>query len=185
MCALAVDHHRVVAVLRAALLDLEESAIALRQAQYRLVQASDVERRRIARDLHDGVQQSIVVLGLRIRSLIKNADDPGWVKATAVDLQSAMVQLLAEFRTLVHGIMPASLTDRGIESALKELGERTALPLVVRSSGLAARLPAEVESTAYFVILEAVTNAIKHSAASSIWVDLAQQDGALVSGGPR
>ena len=83
VCALAVDHHRVVAVLRAALLDLEESATALRQAQYRLVQASDVERRRIARDLHDGVQQSIVVLGLRVRSLIKGADDPDRVRATA------------------------------------------------------------------------------------------------------
>ena len=69
VCALAVDHHRVVAVLRAALLDLEDSAIALRQAQFRLVQASDAERRRIARDLHDGVQQSIIVLGLQVRSL--------------------------------------------------------------------------------------------------------------------
>jgi hypothetical protein len=56
--ALAVDHHRVVAVLRAALLDRQESAIALRQAQFRLVQAADTERRRIAMDLHDGVQQT-------------------------------------------------------------------------------------------------------------------------------
>lgn len=179
VCALPVDHHRVVAVLRAALLDLEESATALRQAQYRLVQASDIERRRIARDLHDGVQQSIVVLGMRVRALIKRSDDPNWVEATAVDLQSGMVQLLADFRALVHGIMPASLTDRGIVSALKELGERTSLPLLVQSSGLAERLPAAIESTVYFVILEAVTNSIKYAAASGIWVELWQRDGVL------
>ena len=179
VCALAVDHHRVVAVLRAALLDLEESAAALRQAQYRLVRASDVERRRIARDLHDGVQQSIVVLGLRVRSLSKGADDPDRVRATAADLQRGMAELLADFRALVHGIMPASLTDRGIVSAIKDLGERTALPLVLRSSGLSGRLPAEIESTVYFVILETVTNAVKHAAATGIWVDLQDSDGVL------
>jgi signal transduction histidine kinase len=179
VCALAVDHHRVVAVLRAALLDLEESATALRQAQYRLLQASDAERRRIARDLHDGVQQSIVVLGLRVRSLLKGADDPDGVRAIAGELQRGMSELLADFRTLVHGIMPAALTDRGIVPAIKDLGERSTVPLVVRSSGLDHRPPEAVESTVYFVILEAVTNAVKHAAATGIWVDLRDGDGTL------
>lgn len=179
VCALAVDHHRVVAVLRAALLEVERSAVALRQAQYRLVQASDVERRRIARDLHDGVQQDIVVLGLQVRSLDRGADDPDVVRATAVDLQSGMSDLLADFRALVHGIMPASLTDRGIDSAIRELGERTALPLIFRSSGIGHRLPEAIESTVYFVILETVTNAIKHASATGIWVELRYDDGVL------
>ena len=179
VCALAVDHHRVVAGLRAALLDLEESATALRQAQYRLVEAADVERRRIARDLHDGVQQSIVVLGLRVRNLTKRAEDPDRVRDTAADLQRGITELLADFRALVHGIMPASLTDRGIVSAIKDLSERTAVPLVSRSSGLDQRLPAAVESTVYFVILETVTNAVKHAAATGIWVDLQYGNGVL------
>ena len=177
--ALAVDHHRVVAVLRAALLELQESATALRQAQFRLVQASDAERRRIAMDLHDGVQQSIIVLGLQVRSLVKSADDPERVRATAGELQQGMAELLAAFRTLVHGIMPAALTDRGILPAIKDLTERTPVPLVVRASGLGHRLPEAVESTVYFVVLEAVTNAVKHAAATGISVDLQYADGTL------
>ncbi len=172
VCALAVDHQRVVAGLRAALLDVEKHAIALREAQYRILQASDVERRRIARDLHDGVQQSIVVLGLRVVSLTRGADDPGQVRAAAADLQAGMAALLKDFRTLVHGIMPASLTDRGIVPAIRELSERTAVPLTVRSSGLNQRLPEAVESTVYFVVSEIVTNAIKHAGATGVWVDL-------------
>jgi len=179
VCALAVDHHRVVAGLRAALIDVEESAIALRQAQYRLVQTSDVERRRIARDLHDGVQQSIVVLGLRVRSLLRAAKNPTMVNAIGLELQSGMLNLLADFRTLVHGIMPASLTDRGVLFAVKELSERTTLPLMVRSDGLLERLPAEIESTVYFVIAESVTNSIKYSAGTGIWVEIAKRDGGL------
>jgi signal transduction histidine kinase len=179
ICALPADHQRVVAVLRAALLDLKESATALRQTQFRLVQASDTERRRIARDLHDGVQQRIVVLGLQVRSLTRHADDPASVRGTAVTLQQGMSDLLDDFRTLVHGIMPASLADRGIESAIRDLGERTAVPLVLRSSGLGRRLPQAIESTVYFVVLESVTNAVKHAAASGIWVELVQVDGLL------
>ena len=179
VCALAVEHHRVDAGLRSALLDLEDSTVALRQAQYRLVQAADVERRRIARDLHDGVQQSIVVLGLRVRSLLKAAENPDLVKDIGLELQRGMLELLADFRTLVHGIMPATLTDRGLIFALRELGERTTLPLMVRSDGLSERLPAAIESTVYFVIAETVTNAIKHSAGTGIWVAFAKRDGVL------
>lgn len=166
-------------MLRAALLDLKASANALRQAQFRLVQASDAERRRIARDLHDGVQQNIVVLGLRVRNLLQGADDPDRVRATAGELQRGMSDLLADFRTLVHGIMPAALTDRGIVPAIKDLTERTAVPCEVRASGLGQRLPEAVESTVYFVVLEAVTNAVKHAAARGIWVDLRCADGTL------
>ena len=179
VCALAVDHHRVVAVLRAALLELQESATALQQAQYRLVRAADAERRRIAGDLHDGVQQSIVVLGLLVRSLVKGADDADRVRATAGELQRGMTELLADFRTLVHGIMPVALTDRGIVAAIKDLGERSAVPLVVRASGLDHRLPEALESTVYFVVLESVTNTVKHAAATGIWVELQCGDGML------
>lgn len=179
ICALPADHQRVVAVLRAALIDLEASATALREAQFRLVQASDTERRRIARDLHDGVQQRIVVLGLQVRNLTRHADDPTSIRANAVTLRQGMSELLADFRTLVHGIMPATLTDRGIESAIRDLGERTAVPLVLRSSGMGRRLPQAVESTVYFVVLESVTNSVKHAAAKGIWVDLAHADGEL------
>ena len=130
-------------------------------------------------DLHDGVQQSIIVLGLQVRSLLKSADHPDRVRATAGELQLGMSELLADFRALVHGIMPAALTDRGILSAIKDLTERTPVPLVVRASGLGHRPPEAVESTIYFVVLEAVTNAVKHAAATGISVDLQHADGAL------
>jgi signal transduction histidine kinase len=120
-----------------------------------------------------------VVLGLQVRNLTRHADDPASVRGTAVTLQQGMSDLLDDFRTLVHGIMPASLADRGIESAIRDLGERTAVPLVLRSSGLGRRLPQAIESTVYFVVLESVTNAVKHAAASGIWVELVQVDGLL------
>ena len=99
--------------------------------------------------------------------------------ATAAELRRGMADLLDEFRNVVHGIMPAPLMDRGIVSAIQSLSERTAVPLRVRSTGLAERLPQEIESTVYFVVLESVTNAMKHAAASSITVQLARDERTL------
>ena len=180
VCALAVDHHRVVAVLRAALLDLEESATALRQAQYRLVQASDAERRRIARDLHDGVQQNIVVLGLdrcgACATVPKTRTRSGRPRANCSKGCRSCSTTSGPWST---GSCRAALTDRGIVPAIKDLTERTAVPCVVRASGFGQRLPEAVESTVYFTVLEAVTNAVKHAAATGIWVDLRCADGTL------
>ena len=132
----------------------------MRQAQFRLVQAW-AERRRIAMDLHDGVQQSIIVLGLQVRSLVKSADHPERVRATAGELQRGMSELLADFRgpgARDH----AGGADRPRHPARHQgFAERTPVPLVVRASGLGHRLPEAVESTVYFVVLEAVTNAVR------------------------
>ncbi len=174
--ALVVSHRRTMASLQAALLDLRRTDRALRQSRRRIAQAGDSERRRIARDLHDGLQQHALALGMRAQELQLVRRDPDAVAATASALRDGIVTLLAELRNLIQGIMPAPLVERGVASAVRELAGRLPVPLAVQVTGRARRLPAEIESTVYFVVLEAVTNAVKHGQAEQISIDLAMAD---------
>lgn len=174
--ALAVSHRRTVASLQAALLELRRTDRALRQSRRRIAQAGDRERRRIARDLHDGLQQHALALGLRAQELRLVRGDPEAVAGTADALRDGIVTLLAELRNLIQGIMPAPLVERGIVSAVRSLSSRLPVPLVVHVAGEPRRLAAEIESTVYFVVLEAITNAMKHARCTAITIHLAIAD---------
>jgi PAS domain S-box-containing protein len=137
----------------------------LAASRARIVAAATEERRRLVRDLHDGAQQRLVALLLRL--------ERGEVEAAAGEARRA----IAELRELAAGIHPAILTDRGLAAAVEEL---TALaPLPVALDVEERRFPADVEAAAYFVIAEALANVAKHAGASEAAVAVRAGAGAL------
>ncbi len=177
--AMAMDQQRLDAEQRATLLDLRTTADELHQSGLRVLQAADRERRRIARDLHDGAQQHIVVLGMSARELSLEAATPD-VAVAAGRIADGLIGLLTEFRELVAGIMPSPLVERGLAAAVRDLADRMPICTGTTTVGRLEQLAPEVESTAYFFVSEALTNAIKHSDASSVDVTIQQLDGRLV-----
>jgi signal transduction histidine kinase len=159
----------------------EREAFARRLAasRARLVEAAADERRRIERDLHDGAQQRLTALAVRLNLGAERArDDP----ASAVGrLQAAEIEVAAaidELRELAHGIHPSVVTDHGLARALRLVAAGSVLP--VRLLELPVdRIDATAEVTAYFVIAESVTNARKHSGATSVDVRAVVTDGVL------
>jgi PAS domain S-box-containing protein len=142
-----------------------ETRGALAASRARIVAAADESRRRIERDLHDGAQQrlvhAVIVLRLATRALARGDADGRELVAEA--LRHAE-QANSELRELAHGILPASLTRGGLRAGVDALVSRVSLPVSVDVS--VERLPAGVEATAYFVISEALTNAVKHARAA-------------------
>jgi signal transduction histidine kinase len=189
------DERLVSAVAEAGALALEIAALQVQLRRHLLeVEASrrriqlvaDEERRRIARDLHDGAQQRLVAIGLALRHAQLRAD-PTWGTATnqpvaelTVAIDEAVTELttsIEELRELAGGLRPGSLDD-GLGAALRELAART--PVRLEVCALPERFPSHIETAAYFVACEAVTNAVKHADASQISLTLAREDGALV-----
>jgi signal transduction histidine kinase len=167
--ALALQSERLAAEVRARYDDL-------RAASARLVAAGDAARRRIERDLHDGAQQRLVALSVTL-NLARKHVEPGSPTATLLD--SAMAELtagLSELRELARGIHPAVLTERGLDPALQVLAARAPLPVTI-SGGLAERLPPAVESAAYFVVMEALTNVAKYASATTAEVTVQRVNG--------
>jgi len=175
---LAIDHRRLVVDLRAALQQLDEAAEQVRSSRRRIVVAADAERRRIARDLHDGAQQRILLVGLEVQRLARRADDVVAVHTGLEQVGEQCRSLLADLRSLVQGIMPATLLERGLHAAVVTLAEQMPVPVLVVTGEL-ARMDAEVESTGYFVVAEGLTNAVKHAGASSIEVAMTVHQGRL------
>jgi signal transduction histidine kinase len=168
---LALRNERLDAELRAR---YEE----LRASRARLVAAGDDARRRIERDLHDGVQQHLVSLALTLR-LARLATEDGTEAAGLLDTGiEALKQGLQELRELARGIHPAVLTERGLEAALDGLAARAPVPVTV-SVRSAVRLPPEIESAAYFLVSEALTNVAKYAGATEAWVTVAAEDGTV------
>ena len=156
-----------------------ESREQLMASRARIVAAGDEARRRIQRDLHDGAQQRIVTLALKIRELA--ASDPA--RASGIDrelvgLAAEVGQVIEELRELASGLHPVVLSKGGLELALKGLARRSAIPVAldIRVSG---RLPESVEIAAYYVVAEALTNAAKHSGASRVDVVVEAADRTL------
>lgn len=170
--AIAVDHERLTAELLA-------SREALRLSRARLVEAADRERRRIAQNLHDGLQTKLVLLALEAQRLAARPDVSSAVAKTAVTLRSRIDAAAGELRELVHAVMPAPLIERGLAAAIQDLADR--MPVSVRLDlGVNGVLPEQVSSTAYFVVAETLGNAIKHAQATSLSVRLALGHDALV-----
>jgi signal transduction histidine kinase len=156
------------AALRAQVSDLTRS-------RRRLVDSFDGERRRIERDLHDGVQQHLVALGMTLDlARLELRDDPRGQAAELVERAHAQaLSTLRELRDLVQGIHPPVLTQLGLPAAVRELVDRSGLPVTI-GIDLPDRAAAAVETAAYFVVAEALTNAARHSRATAVRVRLTQ-----------
>jgi signal transduction histidine kinase len=152
----------------------------IRASSARIIAAADAARRKIERDLHDGAQQRLVSLALDVRVARARVEREPEAAGPLLDrLAEELAGATAELRELARGIHPAVLTDRGLAPAMEALAGRSPLPveLVEVPDG---RLPAIVETTAYFTVSEALANVAKYAQASHASVRLSQEDAALV-----
>jgi signal transduction histidine kinase len=161
--ALALHNVQLDSALQASLETLRERNEQLQLSRRRIVTAADESRRRIERNLHDGAQQHLVALAVKVglaRQLVES--DPATVMTMLEELRSDVQTTLAELRELAHGIYPPLLRDRGLAEALRTAANRAALPTEVTSEGI-ERYPTETEAAVYFCCLEAMQNAGKHA----------------------
>jgi signal transduction histidine kinase len=163
---IALENTRLQAELRAQLAELTAS-------RRRIVNAADAERRRLERDLHDGAQQRLLALGLALQLLRENRGDLELLQQAEQELQTA----LHELRDLARGIHPAILTERGLAPAIRSLADRARIKVTADLAD--ERYPPAVETAAYFVASEALTNVAKHAQARSAAVSIARRDGRL------
>jgi signal transduction histidine kinase len=175
----ALDTQLMVRDLRESERKLERSRVELAASRARIVTAADETRRRIERDLHDGVQQRLVSLLLAQR-MAQAMIPPGLpeLRARLSESVDGLAGALEELQEISRGIHPAFLTDGGLAHALKTLARRSAVPvdLDVRTE---TRLPEPVEVAAYYVVSEALTNVAKHANASVVHVAVEVSDGVL------
>jgi signal transduction histidine kinase len=151
----------------------------LRASRARIVEAADEARRRLERDLHDGAQQRLVGLALSLRLARERiGDNPDGARALLDEATAELALATDELRELARGIHPAILTDRGLGAALDALAKRAPVNVSLRRS-LDGEIPPPVESAAYFVVAEALTNVVRHSGASEAEVSVARRNGAL------
>lgn len=170
--ALALDNERLAAELRA-------SNERVRQSRERIIAAADSERRRIARDLHDGLQARLVVLAMQADRVRADAIAAGRPSRQAAELHNGLQAAITELRELVYGVVPAALAERGLYAAVKELTYRVPIPVELELDGDDPELSELLESTGYFVVSEALTNAVKHSRAAELGVRLSVTAGVL------
>ena len=145
---------------------LTEEAAASAKQREGAVRAADVERTRIERDLHDGVQPRLVSVGMTLGLAQQQIDsDPEAAKALIAEAHTSTKSAITELRQLARGIHPSVLDDRGLDAALSAIASRSHIPVVldVRIDGRCSR---EAETAVYFAIAESLTNAAKHSRAS-------------------
>ncbi|MEU7608195.1 histidine kinase [Micromonospora sp. NPDC049204] len=157
---------------------LAEAVQQLRRSRSGLVDAFETERRRIERDLHDGVQQRLVALTMTLGSAeLDLTDGPGLDLVREAHQQAE--QALADLRTTIRGIHPQVLTDHGLAAAVHEIAGRSPVPVHL-DLALDGRLPPAVEAAAYFFVSENLTNVARHSRARSAQVHAWTEDHALI-----
>ena len=140
----------------------------------RFVQAADAERKRLARNLHDGAQQRLASLALLLRlARAKVAVDPNHTEQLLEDAAVEVAAALRELRELARGLHPPVLGDHGLRRALELLVERTPFP--VRVDAPPQRLPEQVETAAYYIVSEALANASKHAEPTRATVVVARE----------
>jgi signal transduction histidine kinase len=153
-----------------------ESRAELAASRARVVAAADETRRRLERDLHDGAQQRLVSLALRLRATATTIPpDMREAHHELAGVGSELDETLGDLRELSRGIHPAILSEGGLGPALRTLARRSSVPVQLQV-GMEARLPARVEVTAYYVVSEALTNVAKHANASAVEVDVDTDD---------
>jgi signal transduction histidine kinase len=161
--------------------ELAEQLDELTASRARLITAQDAERRRIERDLHDGVQQSIVALVAGLR-LARNRLDRGDLNRDELtELQAQAREILADLRELAHGIHPQVLVDSGLVAAVESRTARFPVPLTIDADDAvrARRLDPDVEAVAFYTIREALANVAKHAQATRARVTLAMAPAGL------
>jgi signal transduction histidine kinase len=154
-----------------------ESKYELAASRRRIVSAGDEARRRIERDLHDGIQQRLVELTFRARALLRKSPDA--VAPAAVELAEGLAAVSDELREIARGIHPTILSEAGLGPALRALARRSTLPIEV-DVRIEGRFPKEVEAAAYYVASEALANVAKHSQANLVEL-AAEQDGGVLT----
>jgi signal transduction histidine kinase len=166
-------HERLTADLGRAMTDLDES-------RRRIAEAADLERARIERDLHDGAQQRLIALRIRLgvaEELLTS--NPGAGAHAVRELGFEAQRALDELRSLAHGVYPPLLTDRGLPDALHSVAAQAPMPVPVVAVGV-SRHPIEIESAVYFTCVEALQNAVNHAGgATGVWIRLNQTSTSL------
>ena len=173
--ALAIRNSRLAAELSIRLEELAASRI-------RIIKAEDAERRRIERNIHDGVQQDLVALMAKLGlARTQLGGDPKALDATLARLQEETRLALQELRELARGIHPPVLTDRGLLEAIEGRAARLPLGISIETDRTlqGRRFAEEIEGAAYFLVCEALTNTVKHAAAHQASIHLAAHNGAL------
>jgi signal transduction histidine kinase len=152
----------------------------LRASRQRIVAAQDEERRRLERNIHDGAQQQLVALAVKLRLAEALArKDPGKGADMVADARAETQDALENLRDLARGIYAPLLADKGLSAALEAQARKTPVPVTVGSDGV-GRYPPEAEAAAYFCVLEALQNVTKYAKASRAVVRLAEEAGDLV-----
>jgi signal transduction histidine kinase len=173
--------HQAALILRNTTLaaDLRAHVEELRESRQRLVRAQDEERRRLERNLHDGAQQNLVALKVKL-SLAESmlAKDPVAAKRKLGELKSDADEALETLRDLARGIYPPLLAEQGLRAAMEAQARRAAVPVTVEAGGL-SRHAQDVEAAVYFCVLEALQNAQKHAHTPTVTVRLSESDGRL------
>ena len=165
---------------RSRIAELSAQLVRTEVSRSAAVEAAETERRRIERDLHDGAQQRLVALAMDLgQAREKMATDPEGARRLVEEAHEESKRALAELRDLVRGIHPAILEDRGLDAALSAVVARCPVPVDLRITG-SRRPPAPIESAAYFVVAEALTNVTRHSQATKASVSIATTPDRLV-----
>jgi signal transduction histidine kinase len=152
----------------------------LRASRQRLVAAQDAERRRLERNLHDGAQQQLVAMAVRLRLARTTASrDLAEADRMLEQLESDVSDALENLRELARGVYPPLLADRGLAAAIEAQARRSPVPVLVEADGI-GRYPQELETALYFCTLEALQNAAKYAEANEVAVRLAEDHGELV-----
>ncbi|BBX03989.1 hypothetical protein BST36_02010 [Mycolicibacterium moriokaense] len=166
--------------------DLVATAIANAQARAdlmasraRIVAAADESRRRIERDLHDGIQQRLVTLALKLRTVDVDLPEASELREPVAAVHAGLIDAVEELREVSRGIHPAILSEGGLGPALRSLSRRSSVPVELDLQ-VANRLPPAIEAAAYYVAAESMTNVAKHAGASFIDLSAVVQDDHLL-----
>jgi signal transduction histidine kinase len=170
--AIALENERLHADLNAR---LEE----LRGSRQRVIEAAQVERQRLERDLHDGAQQRLIALSLELGRLERRFADDDDLHSRLDRARREVALSLEEVRAVAHGIHPAVVSGHGLAVAVESLAARAPVPVRL-SVELESRMPERLEVAAYYVVSESLANVAKHARATSASVQVEREDGQLV-----
>lgn len=167
--AIAIDRERLTT-------QLITSNEALILSRVRIVEAADRERFRIARDLHDGLQMHLVLLGIEAQTIANSAVDQA-TNGAVVKLRQGIDTAAADLRRLVHDVLPAALLEQGLVAATEDLVDRLAVPATLHAELDEVTIATSTAHTAYFIVAEALANTVKHARASKVRVTMSQRNG--------
>lgn len=161
---------------------LIEQADELSRSRRRVVAATDRERKRIERDLHDGAQSRLIAVNLQLAAIADLIPtEPDRARTQLVEARKEVHHAHGELRSLAHGLYPTVLTQHGLVSAIRAAADHSPAPVRLDLAPI-GRLPDDVEAAIYYCVLEAVQNAAKHAAAQRVDIRLFRDDGSVVFG---